>query len=303
MENKITFDLSEMLFNGLNQQGFLFQEKCADDINNTSNSTRWRLHTTEHPVSLKDHDTRIDIIIREIEISGELLKFGVIECKKVNPDYNCWLFGKPLYEIPGPAKAQIIKLSFTNMNNLKVAKVRHPFIINSYVIDNWWIQVNIDPNKKNNQKYSDPEPIEDALIQVCFGVGGLVEERIRQITKIFNDQANDFYNLSEAYFIPIIVTTAELYVSKYNLSDVDISTGTIEKSKLNFEGLSNTTRPVNWVMVEFGAPNRTIPDLIFNNVEGIDPVDMEPYNRTSVFIVNSRYLEEFLRQIHSFRTS
>jgi len=81
-------ELDEILFDGLNEQGFILQEKCSEEIIYTSKTTKWHVNTTEHPVSLKDHDTRIDIIIRELGLR-ESSKFGVIECKRVNPVYNC----------------------------------------------------------------------------------------------------------------------------------------------------------------------------------------------------------------------
>ena len=81
-------DLDEILFNSLNEQGFIFQEKCADVINEHSGKTGWLLHASEHPVSLKDKDVRIDIIIRDETLQPASL-FGIVECKRVNPEYNC----------------------------------------------------------------------------------------------------------------------------------------------------------------------------------------------------------------------
>lgn len=295
-------DLNEMLFNGLNEQGFILQEKCSEVIDEQSSVTHWRVHTTEHPVSLKGQDTRIDIIIREDypEYATHPSKFGVIECKKVNPFYNCWLFGNPLYDKPIHARAQIVKLSVGNSNNLNVVPIRHDFDVNTYIITNWWMQVNINPRNERNRKYSDTQPLENAFIQACLGVGGLLAERIRQISKTIKDGAKEFYDISDTYFIPIIVTTCPLYVTKYDLSDVDISNGRIEKDRLSFVGLINSPESVNWVLVDYGAPTKTIPDAIFENFHGVDPVELEPYNRRSIFVVNSSHLTDFLADLHTF---
>lgn len=292
-------ELNEILFNGLNEQGFILQEKCSKVINETSSLTRWRVHTTEHPVSLKDQDTRIDIIITETGLSNSS-KFGVIECKRVNPAYHCWLFGNPLYETPIHALAQIVKLSVGDNNNLNVVPIRHDFDVNTYIITNWWMQVNINPRKERNKKYSDPQPLENAFIQACLGVGGLLTERVRQISKTIKDGAKEFYDISDTYFIPIVVTTCHLYVTRYDLSDVDISNGSIEKDKMSLVGLPDSSEPVNWVLVDYGAPSKTIPDMIFESFHGVDPVELEPYNRRSIFVVNSSHLTDFLADLHTF---
>lgn len=297
-EKTLQPQLKDILFNGLNEQGFILQEKCSEVINGASSTTGWHVHTADHPVSLKNQDTRIDIIVAEENLTNSS-KFGVVECKRVNPDYNCWLFGNPLYETPVNALTQIVKLSLGDRGRLNVVPIRHDFQVNTYIITNWWIQVNISARKERGKKYSDPQPIESALIQACLGVGGLIEERIRQISKTIKDKTIEFYDISDTYFVPIVVTTCPLYVTKYDLSNVDIADGTIEKDKLTFVGLPDSMEPVKWVCVDYGASTKTIPDIIFENVHGVDPVDLEPYNRRSVFIVRSSHLAEFLSGLHT----
>lgn len=292
-------ELREILFNGVNEQGFILQEKCSEVINRTSSVSGWHVHTTDHPVSLKNQDTRIDIIITEENLVNSS-KFGVVECKRVNPGYNCWLFGNPLYETPVPASAQILKLSVGKRDDLNVLPIRHEFRVTTYIITNWWIQVDVNPEKERRKKRrSDPQPIEDALIQACLGVGGLLAERIRQISKTIKDGDREFYDISDTYYVPIVITTCPLYVAKYDLSNVDIASGTIEKDKLSFAGLPNPTEPVKWVLVDYGAPTRTVPDMIFDKFHGVDPVDLEPYNRRSVFVVHSSHLTDFLSDLHA----
>lgn len=292
--------IDDILFNGLNEQGFIFQEKCAQVINESSEGTGWIVHTTEHPVSLKDQDTRIDIIIRD-ERQSDSSVFGVIECKKVNPQYNCWLFGRPLYDIPVVANAQIIKIitnrANPNVQDVNFVPIKIDFGVETFHIDNWWLQVDVNRDRAI-QKRSDPEPLERAFIQVCRGVGGLLIEQKRQREKIIRDGTGEFYDISEAYFVPIVITTASLYIAQYDLSDVDIASGTIERDKLNFLGSNSLSDPVKWVMVDYGAGANTAPDELYENFEGLDPIDFEPYNRRSIFIVNSTYIPEFLNNLH-----
>lgn len=305
MENT---ELKETLFNSMNEQGFIFQEKCAEVINQ-SETTGWHLHTTEHPVSLKEKDIRIDIIIRDETLSQSSM-FGVIECKRVDPRYHCWLFGKPLYESPVPANVQVIKLSPSNMpagsvllDEIRFVPIREHFNVHTYHIDNWWVEVNIQEDRQPNRRLSNPEPLEQVFIQVCRGVGGLAAEQKRQRTKTLSDldegdidESEDL--TSEIYFVPIVITTAPLYIASYDLSDVDIMSGTLGRNSIEFSGSSLSPEPVRWVMIDYSAAASVTPDELYNNFHGVDPVDLEPYNRRSIFVVNSGYINDFLASLH-----
>jgi len=291
-------DLDEILYDGLNEQGFIFQEKCADIIKEYSGNTGWRLHTSEHPISLKDKDVRIDIIIRDETIQGASL-YGVIECKKVNPHYNCWLFGRSLYDGPVPVKAQIVKIAKSTTRrsripHFKLVPIRHLFKLDSLYIDNWWVEANIRADVRG--KRTDPEPLERTFIQVCRGLGGLLIEQLRQRIKIVKDGATEFYDvMSDAFFVPIVITTAALYVASYDLLNVDISTGDLERNDVRFDGLSE---PLKWVMVDYAVPPSIMPDELYESFEGLDPVDLEPYDHRSIFVVNSRFVPKFLSNLH-----
>ena len=138
---------------------------------------------------------------------------------------------------------------------------------------------------------------------MCRGVGGLAAEQKRQRTKTVKDldvdDTDEFDDLaSETYFIPIVITTAPLYVASYDLSDVDIVKGTLGKNGVHFTGSSLSPEPVKWVMVDYGAAASVTPDELYDNFHGVNPVDLEPYNRRSIFVVNSGYINDFLTNLH-----
>jgi hypothetical protein len=303
---KMDEGLQEILFNALNEHGFLFQERCAQEIQFSAN-IGWRLHVTEHPVSLKGKDTRIDIVIRDENSQEDLEVYGLIECKKVDPRYRCWLFGKSMYDAPVPAKAQIIKIEMKQRNHrrrrnvlarpVQYVPIRMLFNINAHVIDNWWVEVNL---KSKNKRISDPQPIEDVFHQICTGIGGLAVEQERQrVRKLgdFDEYVSDLRDF-EVYLVPIIITTAPLYVAAYDISDVDIKTGNINKGQVKFSPSKAEPESVNWVMVDYGAGSGVTPDELYRNFHGTEPVDLEPYNRRSIFVVNSSHIRDFLAQLH-----
>ena len=100
-------NLEQILFDGLNEHGFLFQEKCAEVLQHNADKTKWLVHTTEYPVSTGGRDSRVDIILRDESCDSHEM-YAVVECKRVDPTRGYWLFGNPL--LPSFSKPLLINL-------------------------------------------------------------------------------------------------------------------------------------------------------------------------------------------------
>ncbi|MFC1846458.1 hypothetical protein ACFLYS_00155 [Chloroflexota bacterium] len=86
MSNPTNKDLPKILYDGLMEHGFLFQERCAEVLEQHQNQTEWLLLTGEYPVSAKIKDTRIDIILKDVRKYQKPRNiYAIIECKRVNP--------------------------------------------------------------------------------------------------------------------------------------------------------------------------------------------------------------------------
>ena len=77
-------DLSELLFNALNEQGYLFQEICWETLKSKGDVTGWTAKTYNYPVATEDKETKIDIILHSVQAVPEL--YAVVECKRANPE-------------------------------------------------------------------------------------------------------------------------------------------------------------------------------------------------------------------------
>ena len=81
-------DLSELLFNGLNEQGFLFQEGCAKELPKSQSHTGWVNPVLDYSVNLPDGtNRRVDILLSRPEYRGQEA-YAIIECKRAHPDYS-----------------------------------------------------------------------------------------------------------------------------------------------------------------------------------------------------------------------
>jgi hypothetical protein len=87
-------ELSDLLFNALNEQGYLFQEACKYALEKKEQSTGWEVKAYEYPVSLTGEDTKVDIVLRAKRQSPPEL-YALVECKRADPSYIYWLFGAP----------------------------------------------------------------------------------------------------------------------------------------------------------------------------------------------------------------
>jgi len=63
-------DIQSLLYEGLNQPGFLFQDLCVHIIENQWRDIGWRIEAKEYPVSSSARDTRIDIILRDYRVNS-----------------------------------------------------------------------------------------------------------------------------------------------------------------------------------------------------------------------------------------
>src|SRR4051794_9018628 len=76
----------------LNRHGHPFHYRMVQEAANAfkSKNSTWRLAACEFPVRVRDHDSRIDFILRSLH--G--LTLLIAECKRVNPAMGRWCFAR-----------------------------------------------------------------------------------------------------------------------------------------------------------------------------------------------------------------
>ncbi len=280
--------LEQILFDGLNEHGFLFQEKCAEVLQHNARKTKWGVLTKEYPISTKAKDTRIDIVLKDTSSSRHQI-YAIVECKRVNPTRGYWLFGNPLGTYSQPLLISL-RAGYSRSGNYSVhyAQLKLPLDdIATDLIDNWWLEI----SKKGKQKYdASPDPIEKAFTQVCIGVSGMAQEQEIQCRKNPEELS--------AVFIPVIITTAPLYVATYELKDVDLASGRINRDKIYFGPRGQEPESYDWLLIDYGASRSLSPEGLDEHVEGISPVELEEYHKRSIFVVNSEHIVNFFARLH-----
>ena len=268
--------LFELLFNGLNEQGYLFQERCCDILRRAERHTEWVVKGYDYPVSLKDRETKVDIVLERQSNPGDPVLFAVVKCKRADPDYEHWLFGAP--GLPsGHFVCSLTTLEQTaqiprSFPRVRVSRLQ--FQIDTYGAENW---TEVKKRPRATGKIPSSQTIEDAFHQVLTGVGGLVHDRF------INPWRPDPFEVS---VIPIVITTANLYVAHYDIRDVEERTGKIARDKVLFGPKGQDPEQKGWVFVDY-----SVGDSLTSS-EMLD----QPKQR-SIFVVNAEYIQSFFTQL------
>ena len=280
------------IIDGLNSQGYLFQQRCVHEVENISPSRGWKVNVEEYPVAIHQRETEIDFILH----NQSYRTYGIVECKRAHPDYLIWVFidvkkdlgtfqatrlvvreireGRLVYKngIPTTIRPQSEAINITLDND-------------SIVTASYGLEIFTRPDK--DKKPARPATIDDACYQVFKGLGGFVFEQAEQLNK--------FAELVNWVYVPIVITTADLYTVEYNISDVDLKTGSISIDKINESG---ETKKVPWVILNYGVKESIEITTIDETYHGSNASDIKrKYKSKDVLIINSLNIRPFFSKL------
>jgi len=276
---------------GLNHQvnihGYGFQYAVVKAAHNLFKEKKspWMFEVSEFPVETNGVSTHIDFILRN---KRETFYF-VSECKRANPAISNWCFIKNPYVSRKSYENQVlVREVLVNRSNSG-----DPPITTIDTMHHGENLYRLSFEVKSGQKGEGSQgrgQINSAITQVIRGQNGLVKFFARELTRTKNDPiSKQIVNSSYAAFMPVIFTTANIWISDVDLSDADLDTGNLD---LSSSGLEET----GWIMYQYSQT----PD-ISHNLSGMaikkslsDALYLE-YSRT-IPIVNANYIEDFLSQ-------
>ena len=211
----------------LNSHGYGFHYsvlKLASDLHN-DNKSDWLLEAVEFPVQVQSSGLRIDFILRHRDHPTFYL---LAECKRVNPALSNWCFARAPFIRRNRSIEWLFlehfqrKVPISNRWDIYSSSRRGPQLKDAYHIA---LDVRSgergDPFGKGRGGV-----IEEASTQVCRGIGGMVEFLARNLL-VLGDA-------TEAHFLPVIFTTAQIWTSDVNLSSAELQTGKVNLSDTDF---------------------------------------------------------------------
>lgn len=172
----MTKEITGLLFNALNEQGYLFQEACEHVLQKNEEATGWEVKASEYPVSLEGQDTKVDIVLRST-IQGSPELYALVECKRADPSYVYWLFGAPGLPFGGALCSTLgFECREFGVNRPYKARClveRLHFGISTNGAESW-----LEAKEVSSGRASTPQNIENAFMQVLKGVGGFAKNKL-----------------------------------------------------------------------------------------------------------------------------
>ena len=247
-----------------NSSGFPLQLRIAQVANSSSN---WRVLVEEHPWSLENSGGNgfIDLVL--VEINTHLEKRMVVECKRVRD--TAWVFLVP--KIPAEKTAHI-RVWFSN----------HP---NSKWETFYWTDHYAGPASYESkfcaiqgQEQGRGKLLDRMGVELIEATEALAWEE-KKLQKSTGNQGSSF----TCFYIPVLVTTAELSVASFNPGDVSLRDGSLPKDT-SFEKVPYIRFRKSLTNKPSSPPPKSLRDVY-------------SASERSFFIVNSEFFQEFLRNL------
>ena len=210
-------------------------------------------------------------------LSGEHKYVVVTECKKAYAPYKKWIFF--------PDRTKNIKVAYHVGNNLYTHLKINP---DGYGINVYSDGIEIDTlklKKRGNTSFKSGncDTIYGAASQVCKGLLGFLHARDSR-----SDPYVKYFGFGEFISFPLIITNATLYGCNNDYGDVNLETGNLE-SELQLE-------EIQWLLLRHPYADITsgnFRDFRTQEDKCMTPEDSTIFYKEPVFVLNSKYLEQF----------
>jgi hypothetical protein len=218
----------------LNSHGYSFQYAVLEDLRKLEfmRASAWIFQAAEFPVEVRDKSTRIDFILKHKDREF----FLVGECKRAKPAYSTWCFAKAPFVARNKDKDAIVIERITRSPQEGNARASIVWAGNSPNAVH--IATAVRTNQKVESKGVGRDAIEEAATQVCRGLNGLIQFRANELLASAGSTSYD------ATFLPVIFTTAQLWVTEADLTATDLASGEIDLRQFAF-------RQVPWVCFQY----------------------------------------------------
>ncbi|HET6889825.1 MAG TPA: hypothetical protein VFH31_01880 [Pyrinomonadaceae bacterium] len=266
----------------LNRHGYGFQFSVLKKVDELvrHRKTGWSFEACEFPVQVQGAGTRVDFVLSRA--SGRYNStplYLIAECKRANPSLSNWCFVRAPYRHSAAEEGErdgIILECVLREDGILKAFAREVGRGNNI----YHIGREVRTNVKGDKEGESGQAIEDAATQVSRHVNGFIETVVRELGIIESDS-------SHVDFMPVIFTTANLYVSDVDLSLADMPTGKVELK-------TDQVKPIPWLFYQYAlSPGlkhsveskrkdyRSIAELLqwgyLRTIPVVSPAGIEPF--------------------------
>ena len=226
-------ELRKGLARSINIHGHAFQYAVLKIAKNLyeEDISPWTFEVAEFPVLNKNTPLHIDFILRNKHDQSSL----IVECKRCDPAISNWCFIKTPYvsrKISSGGERIVRELIYkTDKSDTVITKLQ--WINRSS--DIYRLSFELKSNTKG-EGYSGRGQINDAITQVLRGLNGMIEFAAHELANgnyaLFKVDRSGTKYIS---YLPVIFTTAKLWVCDCDISEADLESGKINIDEAKLE--------------------------------------------------------------------
>jgi hypothetical protein len=268
----------DWIFHSLNIHGEFFERSCQHTIRR---SPLFTLTTTNYPVAVDGHQSELDIRADYDRPHNHVIL--LIECKKNNPEFVNWVFF-PKASQPRSISLSAIETSgeaaFSGLYDAEIVLFHSPIVADGgRETKGNYLSYN---KQKSDKTKTSNAAITEAAKQIALATLAITKEESYRAAEA---RTNAMQALPKrTVIIPIIVTSAQLFVCEFDPQDVNIETGEIPFAKAKLSNIQN------YVIYQYPLPNHLHSDLI----RAIDRRSVEKFVRRDIVVVQSAQFSNFL---------
>lgn len=285
-------ELRNIFAKTLNRHGYGFQNSVLKQVQSlcVENHLPFIFEASEFPVAIQGNNTKIDFILsrnNKFDVNTPLFILG--ECKRANPALSNWCFVRSPFtsrnhSLQDESIFETIEY-IQELVDVRANKIRQERERIFHI--GFEVKSNLKGDENSSKGFLD-----ESVTQVLRGMNGFINY-LKINPSVLKENAINA-------IVPVIFTTANLWVSGVNLSSANLEDGNIDLAESEFKS-------INWLLYQHNqSPNikyecdsmekiwrRTISRELPLATE-LSDVLLTDYART-VAIVNSAGVESFLR--------
>lgn len=280
------YDNHNWTIHSLNIHGTFFQRMIASRLLEKERINNVILeYPVEYPAGSRGkrgEESRLDIYANFADRYNRSRQVDLfIECKKANPEFVDWVFF-PKFEGDYENRTVLIGITTTTIYE------NTPDIVFGNSRVGWDIPIADDAREtrgdykdvsKGIKTKSSNASITEASYQVVLATHAIAE--IEMSSKLEADDIG-----SPVVFLPVIVTTANLFICEYDPADVSLDTGQIEIEKAKLQ-------PIDKVIYRYPIPPHLQLELYGGNDSKVTN-SATGFSRRDILVMNSKKFDETL---------
>jgi hypothetical protein len=215
--------IAASLLKSLNSHGHSFQYAVVRRVDqlNSEGRSRWLLDGVEFPVIAGGQTTHIDFILRSK--SGRT--YIVAECKRADPAKARWCFAHAPYTRRNPRPKELI---FDQFSCNQFGLVTHTAVAAHADAGVYHLGFELRTGETGDGVGQRGQAINEAVTQVLRGTSGLINHL--QDTAPRGPETTQLIR-----FIPVVITTAQIFVTNADLGEADLQTGNLPLEAVKVE--------------------------------------------------------------------